>query len=116
MMSLLNVAAASWWEWMTAMSLQVAVFVILVVVLDRLLARWAWPQLHLALWLAVIIKLILPPTVTSSWSIVRLWSGGFVVPEAAEAAFLDSNLAFVAFLVWAVGLLLLGALATRRYR
>src|SRR5207245_6716404 len=104
MMSLLNVAAAVWWEWMAAMSLQVAVFVILVVVLDRLLARWAWPQLHLALWLAVIVKLVLPPTLASPLSIARFWTGGSVAPEPAGAALPGGSLAVVAFLASAAGL------------
>lgn len=115
MMSLLIDASVVWWQWMAAMSLQVTVFVILVAVLDRLLARWTWPELQLALWLVVIVKLIVPPTVTSPVSIARLWSGASAAHGFAGVALPGSSLVVIAFLVWAVGLLLLGALTARRY-
>ena len=45
--------AQTWFLWMAAMSLQVAVLILFVAMLDRLLRDLAWPQLRHALWLPV---------------------------------------------------------------
>ncbi len=33
--------------------------------IDLLIKKWAWPQVRYALWLLILVKLILPPTLTS---------------------------------------------------
>jgi beta-lactamase regulating signal transducer with metallopeptidase domain len=64
MIELLNGVARAWWGWAAAMFWQVGLLIVLIACLDRLIRRWAWPQLRYALWSLVLIKLILPPTMS----------------------------------------------------
>jgi len=64
MIEQLNTLAQAWWSWIAAMFWQVGLLVILIASLDRLIRRWAWPQLRYALWSLILIKLILPPTMS----------------------------------------------------
>lgn len=57
-----------WLDWMLAASWQIALMVCLVGVLTWAL-RGASPQLRYALWLLVLVKAILPPTLTAFWGI-----------------------------------------------
>ena len=50
----------AWWDWMTAMSWQVAV-VVVVVAAASLAARRHSARWHYLLWLLVFVKLVLPP-------------------------------------------------------
>lgn len=54
--------------WQLAMLWQVAVLMVIVWVVDLLIRKWAWPQLRYALWLLILVKLVLPPTLTSPTS------------------------------------------------
>ena len=56
-MEALNRIAWSWWEWMGQMMWQAGVLILLVVVVDLLIRRWAWPQVRYAVWLLVLLKL-----------------------------------------------------------
>lgn len=70
MVAHLNAAASSWWDWMGPLMLQVAVLVLLVGAVDLLLLRRrVWPQVRYALWLLVLVKLALPPTLSLSSSL-----------------------------------------------
>lgn len=93
---------AAWWSWMTAMSIQIAVVVAVVALLERLLAR-RQPRLAAALWLAALAKLAIPPTVASPVS---------VVPSPAAAA--AGGDAF--FWIWIGGVAAFGSLAVLRHR
>lgn len=64
-----NRIAGVWLDWQWAMLWQTAVLIGLVTVIDRLIRNRAWPQLRYALWLLVLIKLVLPPTLTSPVSV-----------------------------------------------
>lgn len=97
-----------WWAWTATMSVQVLVLVLIVALLDRLLARWSWPQLRAALWLLVLVKLLLPPTLTSPVSVCHLGT-----PLAAQPA---SSLApTLLFWIWLPGILVLAGLGSWRY-
>ncbi|MHC4438457.1 MAG: M56 family metallopeptidase [Planctomycetota bacterium] len=69
MIEQINNIAALWWSGMIAMIWQVGVLIILIGCVDLIIRRWAWPQLRYALWLMVLIKLVLPPTISLSTSI-----------------------------------------------
>ncbi|MHC4124164.1 MAG: M56 family metallopeptidase, partial [Planctomycetota bacterium] len=69
MTELLNQIADKWLTWQLAIGWQVAVLIVIVAAIDFLIKKWAWPQLRYALWLLILIKLILPPTLTSSVSL-----------------------------------------------
>jgi len=72
--------ASVWFEWQWAMLWQTAVLIGLVAVIDRLIRKRAWPQLRYMLWLLVFVKLILPPGLTSPWSVTSQ------VPALAQQA------------------------------
>jgi beta-lactamase regulating signal transducer with metallopeptidase domain len=66
----LNHIADGWWQWQSTMFLQVSVLILLVFLVDLCIRRWAWPRLRHALWLLVLLKLLLPPSLTSPVSMV----------------------------------------------
>ena len=43
---------------------QTAVLIAIIWMLDVLIRKWAWPQVRYALWLLVLVKLLLLPTLT----------------------------------------------------
>lgn len=69
MIETINHNASLWLSWQWSLLWQTAVLVALVAVIDRLVRKWAWPQLRYALWLLVLVKLMLPPTLTSPVSV-----------------------------------------------
>jgi beta-lactamase regulating signal transducer with metallopeptidase domain len=65
----INRIASVWFDWQWAMLWQVAILIGVVAIIDRLIRKRAWPQLRYALWLLVLVKLVLPPTLTSPLSL-----------------------------------------------
>src|SRR5262249_39246692 len=83
-----------WAGWMWPMFWQASILILLIAIVDRLIRRWAWPQVRLLLWSLVLVKPILPPTLASP---VSLTSGLFsresvpiglerIAPESLNAA------------------------------
>ena len=70
MIEQLNSIAQSWWSWMWPMFWQVSVLIILIGAVDLLLQKRVWPQVRYAIWLLVLIKLILPPSLSLPTSII----------------------------------------------
>ena len=72
--------ADSWWHWITASSWQIALLVVLIAVAVRASSKLS-PKLHYSLWLLVLAKAFLPPSLTlptgiGSWGFGRLaWIG-----------------------------------------
>ncbi|MEN6387230.1 MAG: hypothetical protein ABFD79_18780, partial [Phycisphaerales bacterium] len=64
-MSNFNLIAEEWFSWQVSMLWQVGVLIILVACADFILRKWAWPQVRYALWLLILVKLVLPPALTS---------------------------------------------------
>lgn len=112
-------AAEQWWSWMAPMVWQVGVLVLLVAILDGALRRWVWPQLRIALWLLVIAKLLLPPTVASPVAIspqvlpLTTWS---TVGASAATTAPHSPWISLAMLAWGLGILVLGTVSVWRWR
>ena len=69
MIEQINHIAGLWFSGALAMFWQVGILIILIGCVDLLIRKWAWPQLRYALWLMVLLKLILPPTISLSTSI-----------------------------------------------
>jgi beta-lactamase regulating signal transducer with metallopeptidase domain len=69
MIEQINHITQLWWSGTIAMFWQVGVLIILIGCVDLIIRRWAWPQLRYALWLMVLIKLVLPPTISLSTSV-----------------------------------------------
>ncbi len=70
MIAQLNTFAELWWQWMGSMFWQVSLLVILVLAIDKVIHRWAWPQVRYVLLGLVFIKLVIPPTWQMPTSIV----------------------------------------------
>jgi beta-lactamase regulating signal transducer with metallopeptidase domain len=64
MVELLNSIARLWWDWTAAMFWQVGLLILLLGCLDLVIRKWAWPQLRYALWSLILLKLLLPPTLS----------------------------------------------------
>ena len=82
MIETLNNIAGKWFAWELAILWQVAVLIAIVWVIDLLIKKWAWPQMRYALWLLVLVKLVLPPTLVSPTSFTAQIP--FVVQEAVK--------------------------------
>ncbi|MBN1845830.1 MAG: hypothetical protein JW810_09120 [Sedimentisphaerales bacterium] len=84
MVEQMNHIAGLWWHWQAGMFWQVGVLIVLIGLLDRLIRRWAWPQLRYSLWLLVLVKLVLPPGLTLPTSLtanVEPWLHQAVTPS-----------------------------------
>ena len=113
--------AAVAWGWLVAASLQAGALALIVLAADRLLARFAWPRLRVALHLLVLIKLLVPPGVGPA-----VVPGTVAMPEpvaqfarlAPSAPALPSfaGIALVAWGAVAATLLLGTAIRSRRAR
>jgi len=68
MTAILNQIAEKWFSWEVSMFWQVGLLIVIVAGLDLLIKKWAWPQVRYALWLLILVKLVLPPTLTSPTS------------------------------------------------
>jgi hypothetical protein len=97
-----------WWQHVAGASLQVLVLAAMVAALDRALGRRAWPGLLTALWLLVLVKLLLPPGLSSPLSLANLWptavaepAGGRTLQNVPPA----ESWAGVLFVVWEAGTL-----------
>jgi len=69
MIEQINKIAEIWWSWMWPMFWQVGVLIVLIAAVDFFIKRWVWPQVRYALWFLVLIKLVLPPSLTSPVSL-----------------------------------------------
>jgi beta-lactamase regulating signal transducer with metallopeptidase domain len=69
MTEVINLFAQKWWDWMSVMFLQVSLLIFLIWIIDLMLRKWVWPQVRYVLWLMVFVKLILPPTFSTSTSL-----------------------------------------------
>ncbi|OHB56887.1 MAG: hypothetical protein A2Y12_03010 [Planctomycetes bacterium GWF2_42_9] len=65
MMNQINHFAQMWFDWQVSMFWQVAILIAIIACVDFLIKKWAWPQVRYALWLLILVKLILPPSLTS---------------------------------------------------
>ncbi len=70
MIELLNHIGRLWWDWTASMFWQAGLLFIMIGGIDRLIRKWAWPQLRYALWSLILVKLLLPPTWSLPSSIV----------------------------------------------
>src|SRR2546423_6009061 len=77
-------AARVWAGWMWPMFWQMTLLILVVAIIDRSIRRWAWPQLRLALWSLVLIKLVLPPTLASPVSVTSTLFSPDAVPYGLE--------------------------------
>ena len=94
--------ATEWALWMVPVVWQATLLAVAVLVIDLLLRRIVWPQLLHALWLLVLLRLFLPPHVTSP---VAVSAGKLMAAPAAPP---------VAWMIaWASGVALFGIVAIR---
>jgi beta-lactamase regulating signal transducer with metallopeptidase domain len=70
MIELLNHIGRLWWAWTASMFWQVGLLILLIGCIDLLTRKWAWPQLRYALWSLILVKLLLPPSLSLPSGIV----------------------------------------------
>lgn len=102
-----------WWGWMTSVSIQLVWLFGVVFLLDRILRRWAWPQLRAALWFILVLKLVLPPSLYSPVSVIQIVPDAVLPGEVPSAAALSFSTLFI---LWLFGAILFAAFCLRRYR
>lgn len=98
-----------WWLGLYAVSVQAALLGLVVAVLERIILRWApsrfvTPQLLSSLWLLVILRLLLPPSLTSPVGLPWISSGSATTSHD------------VLSWCWLAGCLACGATVIWRYR
>ena len=82
MMDAINSTAQVWFAWQWGMLWQSAVLIVIVAAVDRATRRWIWPQLRYALWLLVLVKLVLPVSLSSPVSVtvpISEWADAVLV-------------------------------------
>lgn len=62
----------AWWRWFLPAAVQGTVLLGIVAVVDLLLPAKTWPQLRRALWILASLKLVLPPSLVSPFSLPGL--------------------------------------------
>ncbi len=135
-MSGIQQAAESWWAWVVASSWQIAVVICAIAVCVALLKDFS-PRLRHGLWLLVLVKIFLPPTITSPWSIGSMlidpmrnhlpesipWQGASATGaadsaggqgEGSDSPAIVSTSTWL-FLVWLVGAIIFSAVVLWRY-
>ncbi|MFH0911870.1 MAG: M56 family metallopeptidase, partial [Planctomycetota bacterium] len=53
-----------WWAWMAPLFWQTALLMLFVLTIDHFLKRRGWPEVRLALWTLVFVRLLIPPSFT----------------------------------------------------
>lgn len=118
-------ATSLWWSWLPPLAIQGGLLILLVTAVDFLLPRRTWPQLRAALWSLALVKLCLPPSLTSPVSLIR-WlpepysnlgspSGLTSWAEMQGPVFL-TTWAKILFVTWLGGVIVFTALGLARYR
>jgi beta-lactamase regulating signal transducer with metallopeptidase domain len=74
--------ARVWWSWIAPATLQATGLLAAVWLADRALRKRAWPQVLTTLWLVALARLVLPPSISSPWSVTTALGA----PSASIAA------------------------------
>jgi beta-lactamase regulating signal transducer with metallopeptidase domain len=111
---------------MAPMAWQVALLALLAATIDRLTRRRLWPDLRLALWMLVIVRLAIPPSWSSSSSLASLareipllaGSSPSVASRGVGSPSSDAGfpLSLAAFALWVAGIAACAILELRRHR
>ncbi len=85
----INGVAASWWSWISVLTVQVAALGAFAWLVDLPMRRRGWPQVRYALWAVVFVKLMLPPTLAlptgmAGHLLAQVPSAAVVSPAAVE--------------------------------
>lgn len=124
MSEMLQTLAVFWWSWIAPLALQGGLLLLLVAVLDALLPERTWPELRACLWLLALVKLALPPSLTSPVSLARWVPETFSFTWPSPVLATDDPARVVSWagaiaLAWLLGLTLLtvwGAVRHARLR
>jgi beta-lactamase regulating signal transducer with metallopeptidase domain len=71
MIATLNEIAGLWWNWIAETTVQGSLLIGFAFLADRLWRRWMWPEIRLAVFLLVLLKFLLPPSLSSPLSVTR---------------------------------------------
>jgi beta-lactamase regulating signal transducer with metallopeptidase domain len=90
-MAILDGLSRLWWSWMNPMAWQVTIVIAFVWLLDRLLARWGNHNVRYVLWLLVLAKLLLPPSIASPVGIAQLMNTDAVTSYITGSTVFESG-------------------------
>lgn len=107
--------ASVWWQWMSAMSVQLVAVFAVTFLLDRLLRRWVWPELLTVIWLVAMLKLVVPPAVASPLSVANLVPANQTVSAIAQPS-VSTAVVPILFAIWVLGFLCLSIWTFIRYQ
>ncbi|MBL9121479.1 MAG: M56 family metallopeptidase [Phycisphaerae bacterium] len=96
----------AWWEWILPLSAQLAALALIVAAIDLLFVRRPRPRFESLLWALVFVKVVLPPSLASPVSIMRLAGAPPMWTAPEEIAIGPVRWAMV---LWLAGVILLGA-------
>lgn len=110
MPALLTDTATVWWQWMTSITLFLGLMAVVAWMIDLLFGRRIMPQLMLALWGAVLLRVLLPTDLSSAFSLTaQLDLPSSSLPSAP-------GVAGYLFAAWAVGMLVFAGIWLYRHR
>jgi beta-lactamase regulating signal transducer with metallopeptidase domain len=104
----------SWQGWMTAMSVQLVPLIVIVALIDRLVGRRLGASGRMLLWYTPMLKLLVPPTVSSPFSLAQVTFGDSAA--TLSAGLLPATASWWPFALWAIGLAGSAFLGIRRSR
>lgn len=107
-------AAATWWNWISAVSLQIAILTIPALIFDRILKNSRFPSLRASIWILLLMKCALPPGLVSPVGISTLLFGEGDAKFSKEASAPNETPAAALFLIWSAGVALFFVIFTFR--
>lgn len=111
----LDTMATAWWSWALPLASQVAVVAAFAACVDLACGRRPRPRMQALVWIAVLAKVLVPPTLASPVSVVRLVATQPLVGAAADAT-VSIELVRIAVVAWFAGAVGLCAWAAVRHR
>ncbi|MCH9648168.1 MAG: M56 family metallopeptidase [Deltaproteobacteria bacterium] len=125
MTTVLMKATSLWWSWLPPLAIQGGLLILLVTAIDFSLPRRTWPQLRAALWSLALVKLCLPPSLTSPVSLLQ-WSpeplaglgsaSGLTKWAEMQSPVFLTTWAKILFLTWFGGVFVFAIVGLVRYR
>ena len=79
-----------WWEWLTAMTLQVSLLVLLIGVVCFLWRKVSARVLYF-LWLLILVKLVLPPDLGHKYSVSNLIANNFSSSKQSQEYIMNGH-------------------------
>ena len=114
MPALADQLVGTWWEWILPLSAQLAALAVIVAAIDLLFIRRPAPRFESVLWGLVFAKILLPPSLASPVSVVRLAGAPPIWTAPEEIAIAPVRAACIAWILAVAALAVAALLRSRR--